>query len=869
MPPEGIHEMMRFHLFIVAIVFSLLSTLSLALDDDEKSKDKKKDKPIKTVEKFVKDFTKMDGLFPLYRDEKTGDLYMELDASQIGQEYIYYVYIENGSPLIGLFRGRYSNNRILSINKRYNQIEFAAENTRYSFNEDSALSRASKANITRAPLAAAKIVAKSGEEEAARYLINFGAVVSSEQLSRITPLVPPGTKPGQRFTLGKLSKNKTRVTKTRNYPENTDVLVEYVFDEPKPKHNGHSSITDARSVAISVQHTFLAIPKNDYKPRDDDFRVGYFSSYITNLTSESYTPYDDVINRWNLVKKNPEAALSDPVTPITWWIENTTPHELRDTIRYAALEWNTAFEAAGFTNAIEIKVQPDDAEWDAGDVRYNVLRWTSSPTPPFGGYGPHFINPRTGQVIGADIMLEYTFVTNRLKYADIFDTAALPESEELPTVSSLNFSGLPLEVCHAGEHLQHQMMLGSAVLKAQSAPDSALDELLEDGLRYLIIHEIGHTLGLTHNMRASSTVPFKSLPEARVVVSSVMDYPALNLASQGETQGAYAMEAPGPYDIWAISYGYTPSESDAKALLKRSTEPALAYGNDADDMREAGRHIDPRVMIRDLSDDPVAWARKRVELLDATLEELEDSFEKKGETYDALRTSYYILTGQRADALTVASRQIGGVHNNRALIEQEGATTPFQPVPMATQKAALSLLSDELFAPDAFESGEAVADRLQAKRRGFAHYNRNEDPKLHNRALEMQRSILNHLLHPAVLTRMTDARRYGGDYPVANYLTDLTSAIFTGDSKGRINTYRQNLQIEYVNRLVNVANGRSRSTNSTGGSEKAPRHDFVARSAAMANLLEIKQNTRRLRGDIETEAHKKHILFLINKFEEG
>jgi len=696
-------------------------------------------------------------------------------------------------------------------------------------------------------------------------LIDFSAVVSSESLNQVAPWVSPEAKPGQQFSLGELSPEKTRVTKARNYPE----IVEYVFDNPQPKHYGHIAITDARSVAITMQHTFLALPKGDFQSRNDDFRVGFFTNQATNLTSTSYTPYDDVVNRWKLVKKNPSAALSDPVEPITWWIENTTPVELRDTIREAALSWNIAFEAAGFTNAIAVKVQPDDAEWDAGDVRYNVLRWTSSPTPPFGGYGPSFTNPRTGQILGADIMLEYVFLTNRLRSSAIFENAALPTSFDSTEIQSPNRPHLLPNLCQAGAHLQHQMMLGSAVLNAQGANKVEVGEMLEDGLRYLIIHEIGHTLGLTHNMRASSTIPLASLPEARIVAGSIMDYPALNIAADGETQGAYSLETPGPYDIWAIAYGYTSTDSAAQTLLARSTEPGLAYGNDADDLRAPGRHIDPRVMIGDLSDDPVAWARQRIELVDASLKKLPDTFEKAGESYDALRTSYLVLTGQRAAALNVASRQIGGIYNNRALIGQNDATIPFQPVPVETQKAALNLLADELFAPDAFATGEEVANRLQAKRRGFSHFGKNEDPRLHSRALGVQRNVLNHILHPSVLTRMTDARRYGGNYPVATYLENLTEVVFTGDPKNNVNTYRQNLQIEYLTRVLAIAKGEGPKPLPTPSGYSTPaNYDSVARSAALASVMNIKQSARRLNGDSETRAHQAHLLFLIKKFEE-
>ena len=134
------------------------------------------------------------------------------------------------------------------------------------------------------------------------------------------------------------------------------------------------------------------------------------------------TPYRDMIHRWHLEKKNPSQERSEVVKPITWWIENTTPLELRDAVKTGVLAWNKAFEAAGFINAVEVKVQPDDADWDAGDIRYNVLRWASSPSPPFSGYGPSFVNPRTGQILGADIMLEYSSFTYRVKTEKIFET---------------------------------------------------------------------------------------------------------------------------------------------------------------------------------------------------------------------------------------------------------------------------------------------------------------------------------------------------------------------------------------------------------------------------------------------------------------
>ena len=227
----------------------------------------------------------------------------------------------------------------------------------------------------------------------------------AETFYQIAPLPNPDKKPHKVFSLGSLSKDKSKIRSIKNYPKNTDIIVEYVYENSKPFVQGSPAVTDPRNVSVVVQHTILRAPENPIEPRSDDPRVGYFGHQITDLSSTDVTPYRDLIKRWRLEKKDPKAKLSEPVKPIVYWLENTTPVELREIIRDAALTWNEAFEQAGFKNAIEIKIQPDDADWDAGDIRYNVIRWVSSPNPFYGGYGPSFHDPRSGEILGADIML--------------------------------------------------------------------------------------------------------------------------------------------------------------------------------------------------------------------------------------------------------------------------------------------------------------------------------------------------------------------------------------------------------------------------------------------------------------------------------
>lgn len=855
----------------VAVLTAGAGSLAMAQDgnDDEEASEEESE----TIESFTEGFERQDGLFPLYRDPEDGTLYMEIAEDQLDDEFIYFLYTENGTPSLGHFRGNFRDNRVMTLERHYDKIEIAAENTRFAFDPENALSRAAEANITRAPLALADIEAETpgNEETGARLLIDATAIFASEDLHQIKPSPRPGATPGETFVLGNLDKDKTRVVAARAYPDNTDIVVEYVYDNDSPVNYGGPDVTDARSVAVTVQHSFIAMPQNDYQPRRDDFRVGYFGERVTDLTSTSFTPYADVINRWNLVKADPDAEISDPVEPIVWWIENTTPAEIRDAVREGALAWNIAFEAAGFSNAIVVREQPDDADWDAGDIRYNVLRWTSSPTPPFGGYGPNFSNPRTGQVLGSDIMLEYVFLTNRVRYSDIFEVAGLPAWAG-EAVAAMSGEPAPRahepgpghagegEMCRFADHLQSEVMAARAVLTARGASEIEMNRLIEEAVKSLTLHEIGHTLGLNHNMAASYAVPLAELHGDRLPTASVMDYAPLNLAADGTEQGYFDMPRPGPYDIWAIQYGYTPDEDALADILARSTEPDLIFGNDADDMRAPGRHIDPRVMTGDLSDDPVGWAQQRAGLVNAAIASLPERLAVEGESYQGLYTSYLILSGQRFGAANVASRHVGGIFNNRAAIGQPGARTPFIPVPRAEQERALRVVSETLFAPNAFAAEEAFADRLQRQRRMFDHFPEDEDPGLHARALGMQLAVLAHLTHENVLERMTDARRYGGDYPVADYMADLTGAVFDADIGGEPNTYRQNLQVAYLQRLIAIAGG------------EASGFDAVSRSAALASIERVKGQVApgwfgMEAGSAEARAHRGHLRRLIADFE--
>ncbi|AXT56202.1 DUF5117 domain-containing protein [Aquimarina sp. AD1] len=816
----------------------------------------KKDSKEKSIEELTKKSEKIEGLFTIYRDTIDGTTKMVIKKDQIGKEFIYFSQISDGVLEAGAFRGSYMDNKIFKIEKHYNKIEFITQNASYYFDENSALSKSANANISEGIMASLKIEAL--DEEKGLYLIKSDDLFLKETFEQIKMPNFPGQSPFA-FKLGSLSKEKTKIKMIKNYPENLNINSHYVYSKSNILNGGSRAVTDGRNVTIKVEHSLIAMPENDYKPRFDDPRIGYFLTQVTDMTSASPTPYRDLVHRWNLVKKDPSLAISEPVQPIVWWMENSTPVEFRETIKEAVLEWNKAFEKAGFKNAMVVKLQPDDATWDAGDIRYNVLRWTSSPIPPFGGYGPSFVNPRTGEILGADIMLEYVYHTNRVKYDRLFNLTISDQDEEnnYPTMIKDKHT-----YCSYGHIMQENSLFGQAALIAYGANDNEMEGMKMEAMKELVMHEVGHTLGLNHNMKASQLFSPEELnnPEFikdKCLTGSVMDYTAINVTNDKSNQGQYFSTTVGPYDKWAIQYGYTPVSSDKELekIASQSTKPELIFGNDADDMRSPGKAIDPRVMIGDMSNDQIKYSINRMELVNNMMGEIKLKFSKKGESYQELRQAYYILSGQYAQAGNVISRFIGGVYVDRSMVGQDANAKPFTPVSYEDQKRAMNALKKYVFAPDAYKTPNDLYNYIAMQRRGYNFFGGPEDPKIHDLTLGFQKRVLDHILHPNTLQRITDSELYGNEYKLSEFMTDLNNAIFQADAASSVNTFRQNLQLEYTKRLIQVI-----SINNARG----PKYTYASKSMALYNLKRIRSMVSNGTGDKLSKAHKDHIRTLIN-----
>jgi hypothetical protein len=320
---------------VLAAALPLFSAARLAYCQDGENGEEESEEAPKSIADVTADSDRFDGLFVLYRDRNTGESYLLLRPDQLDKEYIYLAVSRDGVPQGGHFRGSFRSNRIISLRRHFNRVELRFENTAFYFDAANPLSRASSANISPALLASEEIVAKN--DDTGEILISADAIFLSESLLQVKETPDPDDDAEDTFRLGDLSEDKSSITSIRAYPLNVDVQVEYVYDNPAPVVIGDEEITDSRYVSIPVQHSLIALPENDYQPRFTDHRMGYFAEQVTDLTEDSPTPYRDLVQRWRLVKREPRAEISEPVEPIVWWIENTTPLEFREAIREGVL----------------------------------------------------------------------------------------------------------------------------------------------------------------------------------------------------------------------------------------------------------------------------------------------------------------------------------------------------------------------------------------------------------------------------------------------------------------------------------------------------------------------------------------------------
>ena len=775
------------------------------LEDSKMGKGKKDKKDYASIKEFIEDgeFKELNGFMNILHETEEDKYYLIIEEDKINKEFIYFAYILNGPQDVGASGGSMGDGSILEFRKFKDDIGLYKINTKYKYDDSNKISQSKLTNIIEAFMGRFKVEVKEDN----KYLISADKLFLSEMLTSVTPNIPQEYMEYYDLNIGKIDKSKTYINDVRNYPKNTAIEINYGFFNPRPKPGGSvDAVADKRYTFISARHLFVEMPDDKFEPRIADQRIGYFSEKVTDLSSYDSYPARDLMNRWRLIKKNPEAELSEPVEPIVYWVENSTPEEIRPFVVKGIEGWNAAFEKAGFKNAVVAKIQPDDAKWDAGDIQYNVVRWASTPNPQFSGYGPSIANPRTGEIIAADIVQEFNAIKRGYTYRKLWGY-----TED--------------------------------------------NDPLEQWIVSLTMHEVGHTLGLRHNFKSSWIYNADDIHNVSITgkshIGSVMDYDPINLAPAGTPQGNFFPHGPGIYDKWAIEFGYTPNMTDEERdlILAKASIPEYVFGTDGDAMGSPGSNTDPRAKRYDLSGDPVTYTSRRIEILDAKIKELPSIFLVDGNTSTEFRSNFFSLVREKGRFMEGVSRLIGGVYSNRTVNGTD--LTPFEAVAYEDQKKAMSLIKSKLLSNDAFIFDENILKYLQyEKRAAYSSAERgNEDPQLHEIVLTLQGRVLAHILHPRVMTRLVDSSQYGNTYLPNEVLDDLHAGIFV--AKEVPTTFKMNLQSNYVDGLIEGLTDRD--------------YDEISRSAIYNSLIKIETFTKRLYGTDELKNHLKFLNWKINK----
>jgi len=546
-------------------------------------------------EDVTKDMTSAKGLFTLWfyppeaKDKDGEKLLCQIPASFLGEKFMLSTSFSGG----GFFTGFPLDERVVQWELLDRQLVLVEPETRFVVDKNQTVSDVVKRTYPERIRAAVPLVTRS---PAGDPVIDLGALLKSDfadiaWMSSFGPFRMPTA--GINASLSKWLKKKA-------FELNVEIAVELAVNRANPPGAYDKKI---------VHYSFWKLPASDYQPRVADDRVGYFLTANQDWAkpTDARDLFNRYIDRWHLVKRDPSLAMCEPRQPILFYIEKTVPVRFRRAVRDGILEWNKAFEKVGFVNAVEVRQQTDDNEWkdlDPEDMRYSFFRWIV--TGAGFAMGPHRANPFTGQIYDADIIFDDSMVrffeqdAQQMLPSTAFSMKARdPVVREFfdrfpqwrrPTREWEGFSfgestdpqllaAMRVRMRERGHHccdyadgMKHQLALGHAFLTGQ--PREVIDQFLYDVVKEVVMHEVGHTLGLRHNFKASSVWTLEEIRDRRsrglATAGSVMDYnPALFFRDK-PTDGAFITPTIGPYDYWAIEYGYRPADGSMTSQAEKS-----------------------------------------------------------------------------------------------------------------------------------------------------------------------------------------------------------------------------------------------------------------------------------------------------------
>ena len=814
------------------------STAAVAAPESKPAPEKEEKPPMPAVpsapshEMILKEAKPVEGLISLFQKENR--LFAELSGSNYQDEYMVLIAIARGigqRPVLGGYTWGFGDDWVWAFRKVEKNVHIVRRNVRFKADSGTPEARAVRNAYTDSVIFSLPVITKGPK---GGDLIDLTPVFLSD-LPQISQVLP-----GFMF-----APDKSTWDSVKGFKDNVELQVAAVYAS-----GGRielDTVPDLRGATIIVHYSISKIPSTGYKSRLADDRVGYFLTVVKDFskkdTEDQFVRY---INRWHLQKANLSAEKSPPKQPLVFWIEKTVPFEYRKPIRDGIAEWNKAFEKAGFIDAIEVRQQPDDVDWDPEDINYNTFRWITSNA----GFamGPSRVNPYTGQILDADIIFDADFLTFWKQELETLTPASLaamtgvrlaPDLADLKhaTVGELLGGRDPHRHCCLSHGMSTQLALGATALMAEGDAAKALEkerELIMQGLKEVTMHEVGHTLGLRHNFKGSVYRNLKDINDPAKtrdggMVASIMDYNPTNIAPKGQTQGDFYPTTLGPYDFWALEYGYKQiagnEEEELKKIASRSGETALKYATDEDTLGIID--ADPESNRFDLGDDALEYAKQRAELMNQLIPGLVERAVKDGEDYTKARKAFNVILGEYGQAMQFAARYIGGLYTSRSHKGDKDGKPPFTVVDAKKQREALALLEQQVLSDKPFAFPPQLYNQLASS--NWLHWGTDiplrKDMAVHEVILMWQETILSQLMSSITLERIHDAElKIPADQEAmttAELIDRVTNAVFaevkaTGDGnyterKPAISSLRRNLQRSYLQMLSNLAMGRNRA----------------------------------------------------------
>ena len=807
-----------------AFVITLpMGAVAQDVDEEEKGEEEEEvqeENPFEDFEKLVEGADVSTGFFDLYTKE--GKVYLAVPADRLGQDFLMDTRVAQGIGAAGLFGGTtltYFEMNLMALEKHGDKVFLVQRPHRFGAESDDRAENAVGITFGSSVVESTDVEAIRPDSALVLDVTNW-FLSDLSGVGRTTRQAARGGGNGQSGSTS-FDRGRSYIDEVSSFPENTNVRAMLTFRSGQPR--GVPSVPDGRYIPVTIHYTLAKLPERPMERRIADDRVGNFMTVHKDFSAEDSTFFRRYVNRWRL---EPGQRIGDrwrPVEPITYYIDRNVPDEYRGWFKEAVENWNTAFDAAGWVDAIRALDLPEGA--DPNDIRYSVLRWNTSDEPGYGAIGPSKVDPRTGEILDADILFEANMfrgfrntwrnIVNPVTAAEAFEMALGVGEFEAPDP---NVPGV--ELPGFASALEAQGALAGLVLAARGELDPGdplPNELLRQYTMWVVMHEVGHSLGLQHNFRSSASTPMDRLHNTDFtgengVYSSVMEYPTVNLARPGERNGDYYTYDAGSYDRWAISYAYTRNQDDANDIARDVSDMGHMYGNESG----GGGALDPTINTYDLGGDPLEWGAERSAMIRDLLPKIPEYALQDNSAFVDVTNAYNQLMSEYARAVAPAVKYIGGQYMNRDHVGD--GRDPFVNVPKAKQLEALELLVDRIFAEGALVIGPEVLQSFGAN--GYSHWGSSRtidgryDFPFHARTLGLQSSVLNQIVNPSRLARIRDAETKFGTGQVATIpevLASLTTAIWSELGQGTISADRRDLQRAYLDAMtrlvVNPANG--------------------------------------------------------------